>query len=234
MEGKQNEKRQSNTALVVALTIFITLTVVLGGYLVYDKSTNKTSENNKSSEIDNEVKKENEDYKVSETVADFSVTHFYPDSVAITTNGSVYVSVYGSTHEIDELFSDGTYQKLFAIVNKYKAYKFDNFEYIGQDNATFKGMKLNVKNIKKVYSFASGQTLQKNYGINLLNEDKTLSMISLYSLILGKTDVKPINGLSNIEKVVTEQNYGTYTYAVDANGKKYDLSKYVPENYKSF
>ena len=50
-------------------------------------------------------------------------------------------------------------------------------------------MKLNISNIKEVYSFANGQTLTNNYGLILLNEDGDVYIISLYSLIMGKKDV---------------------------------------------
>ena len=60
MEGNKN-----NTGLVVALIIFIILSMVLGGYLVYDKlntqpeenikEENKNTDSNIPNEEDNEV-----------------------------------------------------------------------------------------------------------------------------------------------------------------------------------
>ena len=70
MEGNKN-----NTGLVVALIIFIILSMVLGGYLVYDKlntqpeenikEENKDTDSNITNEEDNEVSTENKNNSIN-------------------------------------------------------------------------------------------------------------------------------------------------------------------------
>ncbi|MGN1329756.1 MAG: hypothetical protein ACI4VN_00230 [Clostridia bacterium] len=251
------EGQKKNSGLVLTLIIFILLTLCLGGFILYDKLNETSNENTsiesntinttskyanneisnenstvESNTVDTEAKNTNNELK-AEVPSKISVTDFYFDSVAILNEGSVYVNVYGSTPQIDTLFGDGTFQTLVATRNNYKEYTFNNFEY-RKDNSNFKGMKLNVSNIEAVYSYENGQALSTNYGLILLNKDKTLSIISLYSLINGKTDVKSISNLSGITSVVSSDNGGITTYAIKENGEKIDLNDYIPEDYTQF
>ncbi len=217
------------------IAILIILSISLGGYILYDKLNIKYNDNSslKTTTVDTKTKDTNKESKQCETPSKTSVTNFYPDSVAVVSDGSVYVNVYGSTPEIDGLFGNGTFQVLQATINKYKEYTFNNFEYY-KNNSKFKGMKLNVNNVDKVYSYDYGQSMAQNYGLILLNKDKSLSMISLYSLINGKTDVKTIPNINGINSIISENNGGMYTYAVKENGEKIDLNDYIPQDYKQF
>ncbi len=224
-------ENKSTNKLVLPLIIFIILSIVLGGYIIYDqlnnKSNDKENETNNTENTDNASKDEEKQDKIS-------VTDFYFDSVAIVSNGEVYVNVYGGTTDINNLFGEGTWDSLINTRANYKEYKFDNFEYMLNDNNTFNGMKLNTSNVDKVYSIAYGQVVSPNYGLILLNKDKTLAIISLYSLINGKTDVTPIAGLTDIENIVTENTNAMRTYAIDKDGNKIDLANYIPTDYKQF
>lgn len=239
------ETKKNNIGLIIALIIFIVLSIILGGYLIYDKLNTQTSkivdetdtnleDSNNIIEKDTNFENSNDTTNTDESKSEISVVDFYFNSVAIVSEGSVYVNVFGSTPQIDDLFGKDTYQTLVATRNNYKEYNFDNFEYILADNSSFTGMKLNTNNVKKVYSYASGQALSSNYGLILLNEDKTLSIISLYSLINGKTDVTSIPELSNIESIISENEMGMVTYAIDQNGEKFNLSSYIPTDYTQF
>ena len=108
------------------------------------------------------------------------------------------------------------------------------FDFKNALNNNFTGMKLNTSNVEKIYSLAFGQGLATNYGIVLVNKDKTLSIISLYSMLNAELDVTPIDGLSDIESIQTEDNLGATTYAVKTNGEKIDLSNYIPKDYLKF
>lgn len=225
------ENKNTNAVLV----IFIILTVCLGGYIVYDKLNTNTNENNKHlQETPNkESNNSSENSNSAEIPSKTSVVNFYFDSIAIVSDGNVYVNVYGATHEIDDLFGDGTFQTLVSTRNKYQEYSFNNFEYY-KGNNNFKGMKLNATNVEKVYTYDNGQEIPDNYGLILLNKDNTLSIISLYSLINGKTTVKNIPNLSDIKSIVSEDNNGVTTYAVKQNGEKVNLEDYIPKSYKEF
>lgn len=226
------DNKKSNIGLVIALIIFVILSIVLGICLFYDKLNNNSIKT--TTQTDNTAKNTNDDFDKTDTKSNVSVVDFYFNSVAIVNDDSVYVNVLGTEQEIDDLFGKGTYQTLMTTRKGYKEYTFNNFEYISNDNSSFIGMKLNANNVKKVYSYAHGQMLLSNYGLILLNNDKTLSIISLYSLINGKTEVKNISGLSNIESIITENDGGMITYAINQSGEKIDLSSYIPSDYKSF
>lgn len=218
--------QKTNGVLIGTLVFFIMLSISLGGFIVYDKFFIKDN-TVRDSDLDSS-KEENDLIKSKISVTDFSF-----DSVAIVSDGSVYVSINGNTLDIDNLFGGGTFQTLVATRKKYKDYAFDNFEYY-KGNHSFKGMKLNVSNVESVYTYEAGQVMQKNNGLILLNKDKTLSIISLYSLIHGKTDVKHISNLSDITSIVSEDEEGIVTYAIKENGQKINLEDYIPEDCKQF
>lgn len=218
--------------------VIIILSVVilgLGGYLVYDKvlsddnkeSNNKVEESNNEELIENKQEENKEKVNKTET----QVLQFYPSSIAIVNNGEVYVNVSGSTPEIDNLYGDGTYQTLIATRNKYVEYTFDDFDVLDQFNNNFKGLKLNIKDVQAVYSYARGQVYDSYYGLFLLKNDNTVHGISLYSLITGKTQTTEISNLKGIVKFVTKSSDGNYTYAVDKDGREYDMINYVPDSY---
>ncbi len=56
-------------------------------------------------------------------------------------------------------------------------------------------------------------------------------IISLYSLIKGKTDVKKVEGLSDINSIVKEDYQ---TFAVKSNGEKVNLKDYIPQDFNQF
>lgn len=155
------DNKKSNIWLVIALIIFIVLLIILCSYLVSGKLNNNSNNNsnknlnNNSNQIENNVENINENSNPSDKKSEISVVDFYFDSIAIVSDGSVYVNVYGSTTQFDNLFGEGTFQTLMSTRNNYKEYSFDNFEYILDDNSSFIGMKLNTSNVKKVYSYTS-------------------------------------------------------------------------------
>ena len=228
------EEKKSNRGLVIALVLFIVLSLGLGGYIVYNQFVNQPKDH--SNEASENTQNEEESNIEEEKQTPISVIDFYFNSVAIVKDGEVYVNVDGSTPEVDNLFGEGTYQTLVTTRGNYQEYTFDNFEYNFNDNSTFNGMKLNTSNVDKVYAYDYGQVLANNYGLILLNKDKTLSIISLYSLITGKADVTPISGLSNIESEITENisMSGMYTYAITQTGEKINLYNYIPSDYHQF
>lgn len=219
-----------NTGLIVLAVILSVAVLGLGGFIIYDKilSDNTKVDVNENNFQNNEDKSAIDNSKIS-------MTSFYGNSVAIVSNGEVYLNVNCNNALLEEQLKLFYGNEILKTLNKtrqiYKEYTFDNFEY---NNSNFMGMKLNTNNVSNVYEYIYGQSMGNDYGLILLNEDKTVSMISLYSLINGNSNVKNISGLSNIEKIITENNDGIYIYAVNGNGEKFNLNDYVPTDYKKF
>ena len=211
--------------------LFCLIFLIIGGifgsgitYFIINKDyisfNNNEQENNSNSN-------EQED-EISNPI---SLIEFYPDSLSLLVDGKVYVNVYGSTTDIDNLYGANTFQTLLTTRNNYQEYSFEGLNYKDVLNSTFTGMKLNISNIKEVYSFANGQTLANNYGLILLNEDGNVYIISLYSLIMGKKDVTKVESLNNIVSINSENNNGYYTYATDNLGVLYNMNDYIPKDY---
>ena len=180
----------------------------------------------------NQTNQDNQEGPITEeTNTSIGITKFYPNSLALLVDGDVYVNVYGSTLDIDNLYGTDTYQTLVATRNNYQTFNFPLLNYKDETNQTFTGMKLNTSNVKEIYTFASGQTFNTNYGLIFLNEDGTVSIISLYSLINGNMDVTIIEGLANITSISSSNDNGYTTYATDEQGVLYNMNDYVPSDY---
>ena len=239
MEGKKNKTNGVNGILIVIIVILLGVIAfcaykigTMGRCVVDDSNLQKGGNTSVPvEEVTDDIKNTTSNTTVN-TTTKIGVTEFYPNSVAIVNDGSVYVNVYGTTTEIDNLFGNDSYKTLVATRNSYKEHTFNNFVYY-IENQSFYGMKLNTNNVERVYTYEEGQALNSNYGLILLNNDGTLSIISLYSLINGKTDVKKIE-LSGIKNVISEDNEGMTTYAIKQNGEKVNLKDYIPTDYKQF
>lgn len=207
--------------------VFLIIGGILGSGITYFMINRDSisSNTNKQENIPNSNEQEDE------MTSSISLTEFYPDSLALLVDGEVYVNVYGRTTDIDNLYGTNTFQTLLTTRNNYQEYSFEGLNYKDELNSTFTGMKLNISNIKEVYSFAEGQTLANNYGLILLNEDGDVYIISLYSLIMGKKDVTKVESLNNIVSINSENNNGYYTYATDNLGVLYNMNDYIPKDY---
>ena len=193
-----------------------------------NSNSNEQENNSNSNEQENNSNSNEQEDEISNPI---SLIEFYPDSLSLLVDGKVYVNVYGSTTDIDNLYGANTFQTLLTTRNNYQEYSFEGLNYKDELNSTFTGMKLNISNIKEVYSFANGQTLANNYGLILLNEDGNVYIISLYSLIMGKKDVTKVESLNNIVSINSENNNGYYTYATDNLGVLYNMNDYIPKDY---
>ena len=200
--------------------LFCLLILILGG--VVGSSITFVIINDDSNSID-------ETERLDDT--SISITEFYPDSIALLVDGKVYVNVYGSTIDIDNLYGSGTFQTLLATRDNYKSYNFEKINYKDELNKSFEGLELKTSNVKDVYAYAVGQDLTSNYGLILLNDDGTVSIISLYSLITGNTSVTDVTSLSNIVSISSSDNNGYYTVATDNLGVLYNMSDYIPTDY---
>ena len=121
---------------------------------------------------------------------------------------------------------DEKYQTLVKTRESYSEYQFGS---LTVNNNSNKWLKLNVSNVKAIYNNEYGQDISSTnpkYGIIMLNEDNTVSYISISDLIEGKTETIKLDA-NNITDVVSEDNNGYTTYFVDNNGNKEDVNNYI-------
>ena len=206
--------------------LFLIAGAAIGSGITFVITNDDTTPSNKTNQDSQE-----ESINEEESNTPVGITEFYPNSLAVLVEGEVYVNVYGSTQDIDNLYGTDTYQTLVATRNNYQTFNFPLLNYKDETNQTFTGMKLNTSNVKEIYTFASGQTFNTNYGLIFLNEDGTVSIISLYSLINGNMDVTIIEGLANIASISSSNDNGYTTYATDEQGVLYNMNDYIPTDY---
>ena len=202
------------------------------GYYASDIGENTI--NNLQGKIDNmsnttESEEETNNTTNTATVEEnnFAVLELSPvGGIAVLYNGEVYVRVDDSTVNIDYIYGDGKYQTLVKTRESYSEYQFGS---LTVNNNSNKWLKLNVSNVKAIYNNEYGQDISSTnpkYGIIMLNEDNTVSYISIPDLIEGKTETIKLDA-NNITDVVSEDNNGYTTYFVDNNGNKEDVNNYI-------
>ena len=245
MENKKNIGISLSTAFLILALIII---VVMVCY-IYIQRTNLDEEiatlennainmentiNNLQGKIDNmsnttESEEETNNTTNTATVEEnnFAVLELSPvGGIAVLYNGEVYVRVDDSTVNIDYIYGDGKYQTLVKTRESYSEYQFGS---LTVNNNSNKWLKLNVSNVKAIYNNEYGQDISSTnpkYGIIMLNEDNTVSYISISDLIEGKTETIKLDA-NNITDVVSEDNNGYTTYFVDNNGNIEDVNNYI-------
>lgn len=222
MEGKTN-----NTGLVVTLVIFIVISLGLGGFIGYDKLINNKSENNDNAETEVNDSVETE----TNTKADsYQVLDLKPiGGTAVIYNGEVYVNVYDSTPNIDNVYGEGKFQTLIKTRNNYQEYSFGNLIVTIEEIGVTKWLKLNVSNVKLIHNNNYGQALSGNnpkYGIVMVNSDNSVSYIGIDDLINGNTNTTKLD-VTDVSNVVTENMGGYTTYLVKTDGTKIDVNTLI-------
>ena len=238
------ENKKGNVSTVF-LVIAIILIVVMGALLYMQKTEADRQiaelENNatqmqetinnlqgKIDSISNTINSKDEtDNTANENKNNSEVLELSPiGGTAVLYNGEVYVNVYDSTPNIEDIYGEGKFQTLVKTRETYTEYEFDALTINNNDK---KWSKLKISNVKAIYNNEYGQATSSTnpkYGIIMLNEDKTVSYISISSLIEGKVETTKLNA-NDITSVETEDNMGYTTYLVDANGNKKDVNNYI-------
>ena len=211
----------------VIMTILAMLVLGLGGYLVYDKVIDKDNEN-----VNNEVVENNQEETI-EKENTYQVLNSL-SFIAVLYNGEVYVNAHGSSPELVELYGDQVFQTLVNTRNNYQEYNFDELKVLDSMNKNFKGMKLNIYDVKAIYEYSHAYGTRKDDGIFIIKNDGTVYGISHYSLIKGKRDMTAITGLNNIVEFASDSIDVSITYAVDSTGNKYNMNDYVPQDYNQW
>lgn len=212
MDGKKNN------GLIITLIIFIIITVVLGSFIIYDKTLNNQNKKdlNKNESIENY----------------YQVLELSPISGhAVLYNGEVYVNIYDSTSKINTVYGNDKFQTLIKTRENYKNYDFGNLKVVTSStlDSSSKWLKLNISNVDSIYNNNYGQSITPNnpkYGILMINEDKTVSYISIGDLILGNIQPTKLE-TSNISSIVTEDNGGYTTYLINSDGNKTDVNTLI-------
>ena len=202
-----NTNKKTHTRLVICLMIFIVLSVFLTAFIVYDKYL---------------------------TPNKYQVLELSPiGGYAVLYNGEIYVNIYDSTLNIDNVYGEGKYQTLVKTADNYKEYDFDELVFKSKHttytDSSSKWLKLNVSDVASIYNNEYGQALSSEnpkYGIIMINKDNTVSYIAVSDLIDGNTDVVKLN-VSDITDVVTEDNNGYSTYLINRDGTKTDVNSYI-------
>lgn len=212
MDGKKNNR------LIITLIIFIIITVVLGSFIIYDKTLNNQNKKdlNKNESIENY----------------YQVLELSPISGhAVLYNGEVYVNVYDSTSKINTVYGNDKFQTLIKTRESYKYYDFKNLKVVTSStlDSSSKWLKLDISTVDSIYNNNYGQSITPNnpkYGILMINEDKTVSYISIGDLILGNIQPTKLE-TSNISSIVTEDNGGYTTYLISSDGSKTDVNTLI-------
>ena len=252
MEENKNKK---NNLSIIFLILALIVIVAMAVYIYIEKGNTKeeisTLETNASSmqstidelqgkidSISNTIgadeksstdatESEAKEVETNKEKANFSVLELSPiGGIAVLYQGEVYVNVYDSTPNIDGVYGDGKYQTLVKNRDSYQEYSFDS---LTVNNNTTKWAKLNISNVKAIYNNEYGQdlfTANPKYGIIMLNEDNTVSYISIEDLIDGKTGTEKLD-VSNIYNVENVNDNGYTTYLIDANGNKNNVNNYI-------
>lgn len=218
-------EKKNNIALYLVIGCMITLLGALLGIYVgkglkglVDRNCDKDCNTNKPSEVVENVKKS-------------KIVGIGWASLAVLDDGNVYVQLNGS-YNIIGIYDEETRKIIENTVKNYKSYTLKNIDYSSQSNGTFTGMKLNVKDVGNIYFYATGHTIKDTNGLLLLNQDKTVSIISMKSLINGKTEVTKIPELKDIKEIYTDTSgQAAETYAVDNNGTEYKIRDYLKTDY---
>ena len=211
------EKKKSNAGLIVLVVILLLACAGMGAFIFINKdkltakeSTTTTAKNTKTDTKESVEK--NDTYQV------LSLSPIRGHAVVY--NGEVYVNVYDTTPNIDDVYGAGKYQTLVQSRNNYKEYSFGNLTMSVDRNN--KWLKLNTTNVKKAYNNEYGQavsSIDPIYGIILLNSDNTVTFISTKDLIEGNTNTTKLD-VTDISDVVYEDNGAITTYLVKSDGTK--------------
>lgn len=224
MEGKTQ-----NTGLVIALVIFIMISLGLGCFIGYDKLINSKSEIETNNNQNTETTPNTED-DTNKNTDSYQVLELAPiGGTAVMYNGEVYVNVYDSTPNIDNVYGDGKFQTLISTRNNYQEYSFGNLIVTTQHLGSSKWLKLNVSNVKSIHNNNYGQALSSTnpkYGIVMINSDSTVSYIGIGDLINGNANVTKLD-ITGVSNVVTEDNMGYTTYLVKTDGTKTNVNTLI-------
>ena len=218
------EKKKSNVGLIILVVILLLACAGMGAFVFINKDK-LTAKENTTTKVESTKTDTKESAEKQDTYQVLSLSPI--KGHAVVYNGEVYVNVYDSTPNIDNVYGDGKYQTLVQSRNNYKEYSFGNLTMSVDSNN--KWLKLNSINVKKAYNNDYGQAISSTnpkYGIILLNSDNTVSYISTKDLIEGNANTTKLD-VTDISDVVSEDHGGIVTYLVKSDGTKTDVNTLI-------
>ena len=84
--------------------LFLIAGAAIGSGITFVITNDDTTPSNKTNQDSQE-----ESINEEESNTPVGITEFYPNSIAVLVDGEVYVNVYGSTLDIDNLYGTDTY-----------------------------------------------------------------------------------------------------------------------------
>lgn len=244
MELKKNKKN----VIIIILAVLLLISIGMICFLLVIKNTendvieqenNQNVENNTPDQEENNEtnQQQNQDTPVKiDKTSNFQILQFLPErSLAVLYDEEVYVSVdgyYDPSDSIETYFGENAIKTLQNVTRKkYVAYGFNNIKILDYENNQFIGMKLDIKDVKSIYAFISGQDYLCNYGLLFLTENNEVYSISLRSLINGEKNVTHIDSLKEIVEIKTEYGMAANTYAIDSKGNRHKII--VPSDFNA-
>lgn len=236
MDDVKQTKQKGMVPMSLFVIVIILFIVVLG--VVFHK--NYLGKGN--SDIDKKPIEEKEEQK-SEVNAIKFLSGMYADSAitVVLNKGEVYISF--EPCPVSVVNDDGMYAEFCLsiknLLKSYKEYNFETFEYESLNPALsyryekemaskFLGLKLNISNVKSVYSIVPGQAITPaSQGLVMIKNDGSIALISFENLVNGNLIPKTVEDLTNIVKVENKiGNNGSIAVAIDKEGKEYSLYDY--------
>ena len=217
------ENQKSNKVLVVLLVLFIIITILLGGYIIFSKnSTNKTVNNSQKNDgtSDNVSNVVNSEYNYNLTKRTMTQAVRSGDiQIIVDTEGNAYLSLIG----IPDTEEDENIKKnLTNLRSKYDVYFPANHP---EDDKSNNAYKLDMEKVMTAYyvDMGNGGT---GYFV-FVKENGTLSYLSYNDLVnKGEVNLKNIDNLQNVVSVV-ENTYTMTPYVISLDGTEVSLYDYI-------
>lgn len=243
------DNQNSNKVLIVLLTIFVVITILFGGYIIYDKLSSNNEPNNELNKninnndilnsLDDNISNNNNmnnnsdnndiissdnnnkyNYNLTKRTTIQALSEGYVE-ILVDTEGNTYLSLIGN---LDSENDENLKNSLTTVQEKFKNYSPKN--YISLDGEkSINAYKLNLENVLTAYYVHMGNG-DSSYFI-FIKEDGTLAYLDYAKLIYnGEVSLKNINNIQNIVSIV-ENTYSMTPYAISLDGTEIDLSNYI-------
>ncbi len=170
---------------------------------------------------------------------DYSVTPLFFVNEAVLYNGEVYVDIYDEDNidyeykEYLELYVAGFFEKdgkdgEAMLQNMIKADE-NCSKYILGELGEYKALKLDAKNVDKIYIYDWGQDIPAETGILMIHDDKTVSFAYSLDMTQGISSVVKLD-ITDVEDVFIYEFNWTEMYFVKNNGEMIRVIELV-DNY---
>lgn len=238
--NQTQEEKHRRTGVFIAILIILVLalgtlfTLEVTGHSLFNKND---SINEKKDNSNNNVTK-------TSNMKVMSGSYLFTSGMTIILyKGNVYFNIDGcettttcNANGTANVTSTPFCKAVYNLSSSYKNYSIEGYKELFDGD--FYGVKLNVSDVKDIYTVWFGQDVAPNIqGLAFIRNDGTFSLITFQSIVLNELTPKDVPELKNIVKVEDANANSTVTIApkyvaVDANGKTYELLDYIKEDNK--